>query len=1028
LNIKSNNQIRKFLYGMTLAGMILALCFGLSHPPAANAQGAWSGIPAETDDPQAAPAVPLETSFTLDGVLVSVRESSLPSADFAVSEPGSASQVATSVTWEPFREFSVVAVPFGSKPATEALPAAGSGLKPTYDIALRNYRLQQGGRVQDGLTVTLFGQQVTGLHSLVDLFIDGPVPKPVVIDEWVVEAGDRLWIIRSSEEQFTNSPALQPGNFPGELVLSSSTLNHPSTVNDQPTKNPAMELNQKVMAGDLPTPAWWHGDCDYDTYTQKSGGTGSYRLGAVYLGLPACGPRPYYDHAPDVQVHFFHGGWGVMEWECVEYAMRFLYLLYGISPYKANGSEVVWNYSGDQLVQIANGTAGQAPVPNDVLSYGPTSTSGHTSVVTASNVDENGNGTITVIEENASVSGSSTLTVTDWSVAGNAGSVSGWLHTTMAPLTLSVNKTGTGVGTVTSNPSGINCNPACSHAFNYYTVVVLTATAATGSTFTGWSGDCSGMGTCTITTDTDRSVTATFNLQSFTLSVSKNGAGSGIVTSNPAGINCGSTCSTLFTNNTVVTLTATNTSPSTFGGWSGAGCSGTGTCTVTMSSTQSVTATFNSPGNQTLTVSKNGTGSGTATSSPVGIDCGLTCSASFNYNTSVTLTTTPSTGSTFAGWSGACSGTGTCTVTMDADKVVTATFTLNAYTLSISKSGTGSGTATSSPVGIDCGLTCSASFNYNTSVTLTTIPSTGSTFAGWSGACSGTGTCTVTMDADKAATATFTLNTYTLSVSKSGTGSGTVTSVPVGIDCGSDCSEDYIYNTSITLTATASTGFTFTGWGGVCSGTGTCTVTMDANKAVTANFEPTQQIFVDVLPDHWAASWIVRLYQAGITSGCATGPLRYCPEDPVTRAQMAVFLERGMQGSAYAPPAGTGAVFADVPLSYWAADWIEKFYADGITSGCGTDPLIYCPDNPVTRAQMAVFLLRARHGAAYTPPEVEENTGFNDVPDDYWAAAWIKQLAAEAITTGCGSDNYCPENPVTRAEMAVFLVRAFNLP
>ena len=157
-------------------------------------------------------------------------------------------------------------------------------------------------------------------------------------------------------------------------------------------------------------------------------------------------------------------------------------------------------------------------------------------------------------------------------------------------------------------------------------------------------------------------------------------------------------------------------------------------------------------------------------------------------------------------------------------------------------------------------------------------------------------------------------------------------------------------------------------------------------------------------------------------------PLRYCPEDPVTRAQMAVFLERGMQGSTYTPPAGTGTVFADVPLSYWAVDWIEQFYADGITSGCGTHPLIYCPDDPVTRAQMAIFLLRARRGADYTPPEVGESTGFNDVPVDYWAAAWIKQLAAENITNGCGSGNYCPEDPVTRAQMAVFLVRAFNLP
>jgi hypothetical protein len=75
---------------------------------------------------------------------------------------------------------------------------------------------------------------------------------------------------------------------------------------------------------------------------------------------------------------------------------------------------------------------------------------------------------------------------------------------------------------------------------------------------------------------------------------------------------------------------------------------------------------------------------------------------------------------------------------------------------------------------------------------------------------------------------------------------------------------------------------------------------------------------------------------------------------------------------------------------------------------------------------MAIFLLRAKHGAIYTPPSA---TGlFWDVPTTYWAANWIEQLSAEGITSGCGGGNYCPDNNVSRAEMAVFLVRTFNLP
>ena len=187
------------------------------------------------------------------------------------------------------------------------------------------------------------------------------------------------------------------------------------------------------------------------------------------------------------------------------------------------------------------------------------------------------------------------------------------------------------------------------------------------------------------------------------------------------------------------------------------------------------------------------------------------------------------------------------------------------------------------------------------------------------------------------------------------------------------------------------------------------------------------RIFMDVPASYWAASFIERLYAAGITGGCSLNPLRYCPEASVTRAQMAVFLLRGIHGASYAPPgAGAGTGFADVPPTYWAAAFIKQLAAEGITTGCGNSN--YCPEQPVTRAQMAVFLLRSKHGASYSPPGVGGGTGFGDVALSYWAAAWIKQLVTEGITSGCGNGNYCPEDPVTRAQMAVFLVKTFNLP
>ncbi|MBK9209562.1 MAG: S-layer homology domain-containing protein [Anaerolineales bacterium] len=119
-------------------------------------------------------------------------------------------------------------------------------------------------------------------------------------------------------------------------------------------------------------------------------------------------------------------------------------------------------------------------------------------------------------------------------------------------------------------------------------------------------------------------------------------------------------------------------------------------------------------------------------------------------------------------------------------------------------------------------------------------------------------------------------------------------------------------------------------------------------------------------------------------------------------------------------------VFADVPFSYWANSYIERLYSAGITGGCSIVPLNYCPDSTVTRAQMAIFLLKGVHGSGFTPPAVGATTGFNDVAIDYWAAAWIKQLAAEGITSGCGGNNYCPDATVTRAQMAIFLLKAKN--
>ena len=159
-----------------------------------------------------------------------------------------------------------------------------------------------------------------------------------------------------------------------------------------------------------------------------------------------------------------------------------------------------------------------------------------------------------------------------------------------------------------------------------------------------------------------------------------------------------------------------------------------------------------------------------------------------------------------------------------------------------------------------------------------------------------------------------------------------------------------------------------------------------------------------------------------VTAGCGGG--NFCPRVPVSRASIAAFLLRGKYGPAYEPPPATGVVFSDVPAYSLAAVFIEQLFAEGITSGCGGGA--YCPVAPVTRAQFAVFLLKTEHGFDYQPPPAT-GTVFADVPVDAFAAAWIEQLAAEGVTAGCGSGNFCPGDSVLRSQAAALVVRALGL-
>jgi hypothetical protein len=180
--------------------------------------------------------------------------------------------------------------------------------------------------------------------------------------------------------------------------------------------------------------------------------------------------------------------------------------------------------------------------------------------------------------------------------------------------------------------------------------------------------------------------------------------------------------------------------------------------------------------------------------------------------------------------------------------------------------------------------------------------------------------------------------------------------------------------------------------------------------------------FPDVPPSHPFYRFIETLLHVGVTAGCTA--TTYCPDGVTTREQMAVFLLRAREGAGFAPPPCTTAPFPDVPCASPFGAWVQELVARGITSGCGGG--LYCPTSPVTREQMAVFLLKSSLGTSFTPPPCT-TAAFADVPCSSPFAAWVQELVARGITAGCGGGLYCPTDPVTRGQMAVFLSKTFGL-
>ncbi len=199
---------------------------------------------------------------------------------------------------------------------------------------------------------------------------------------------------------------------------------------------------------------------------------------------------------------------------------------------------------------------------------------------------------------------------------------------------------------------------------------------------------------------------------------------------------------------------------------------------------------------------------------------------------------------------------------------------------------------------------------------------------------------------------------------------------------------------------------------------------------------PTNTTFTDVPLTHPLYKYIEALYDAGYTAGCSSSPMMFCPDTILDRAQSAVFMLRGQMGSGYTPPSVTG-IFGDNWTGFeWAQGWAEGMYAEGLTTGCQSSPLLFCPANQLPRVEASIFGLRMKYGVAYVPPAAS-GTLFADFPPSdpsYWGIDWAEQAYNDGLLPACGTDSgtgkpmFCPSELVNRGWGAYLIVKAKNLP
>ena len=310
-----------------------------------------------------------------------------------------------------------------------------------------------------------------------------------------------------------------------------------------------------------------------------------------------------------------------------------------------------------------------------------------------------------------------------------------------------------GQGSINDTNGNISCSADCAKSLASGTALSLVATPASGYKFDGWAGACNGTRHCTLSVNSDKTVTAVFSRVIISHNVSLNISGQGSINDANGNISCSADCAKSLVSGTALSLVATPASGYKFNGWAGA-CNGTSRCTLSVNSDKTVTAVF-SRVIISHNVSLNISGQGSINDANGNISCSADCAKSLVSGTALSLVATPASGYKFNGWAGACNGTSRCTLSVNSGKAVTAVFSPIMLNLTVGMSQGGS--VSSLLLGLNCTSgTCTVQAEMNASFNLMAQAAEGYEFKEWTGNCTGSSSsCYVTMNTAKSVYASF---------------------------------------------------------------------------------------------------------------------------------------------------------------------------------------------------------------------------------------------------------------------------------